>query len=551
MWAAAAGLLALAVWTPFALALVSPVVLGDEWGFYLDGVAFDRLPRLWAGNTMQAPVGVFVFPWLIHAFTGLAPHPATLVKVANAAAVAAAATVLSLHLVRREDRKSGFPLALALALYPTGTFAAYVMPEAVYALLFALALAALWSAERARARRGEFVGWALAGAAAGLMTAVKPHGLFVAAAIGVTGPLWSLWTGRTPLARALGWSAAAAVGFLAAYGLAGWATLPPGVAFTLDPFGSAYRAQLGGAVGGGARRLAAGLELTGVYGAAILTLFAPALVQVVEALWRARRGTSAGAGGARPITLFLPLLIAGLAVAVAFVVAIEPERTHLRYLDFALPALLVEAWRSGRPGGAWRRAAAGVWVLSALVYVLALAHLRPLPVDAPELFFAYASGEFGPFGLGHGARWILLALVGAGAAALAFTRAPWPAVQAAVLAPLMLVAVFNIARTTHGWARDSDTPRALGELAFRRCGPADGDVVVLATPESQAWVFQTTWPLRRATPVVLADAGQVLTLLRASPAGRCVLSSADVHEPRLERLSPSAPLVLYRVRSQP
>lgn len=541
----AAVVVAGALWTLFAAAVVNPVVIADEVWFLVTALAGPDLAGAQARHAAVLGSGALLYPELIGTLARLRAAPEAAAKTVNLVAFLAGTVLLILRSRSLRDGRRRPLVVVCLLIAPVGTYAAFVMPECLYFALAAAAAALLTGGAQAEDPRPR-ARLAGVGALLAAATLAKPHGLVLALALGAALVWRVLMGGRAWRAGVLD-ALAAAAGFAAVFGLGRMLITPPGLAGR-DLLGPDYRAQLAG-LGALAEHPGAGLALGGIYLAAVLTLLAPTLTAL--ALAAAGRGRGAWDGAEGRARLGAAVVLAALAVLLVTVppaVAVESNIIHLRYFDFLFPiALMLAARLSPELGGRARAVAAALWLGAAAVLAWRLPHLRPLGVATPDLFLLYGGGqEFGPFGLGPLVRPVLLLAVGAGAAAVASGRVRWLDAQAAVLALLTVLSLPNVQRFDAKLAEWEAPDRAVGKAARALCGPGPEDVAALGTPTRFVPLYAALYALKRPAPLVLTKRPDVW--LAAQTSGRCVLTTLPVPPGRWERLAGSPAVSLQRAR---
>jgi hypothetical protein len=539
---AAAGLF----WLFVALRVTGPLVLIDEYVYVVRGMSLDGLTRLQEIAPSVPTVGNYLFLRVINLAARAQLPLDTTMKAFNVACLLVATWLLGRRILAVGDPRRAVVLAALVALLPAGSYVAYVMPESAYLLAFVTLFAVLLDASEARAERL----WGIAGALCAVMTLIKAHGVFVLAAFLAATLVWSLVARRVSGRKALGLCLLAILGFAIALS-AGVALIGPRGAAPESVVGEYYwgvvqRSPLSwGRIGAAARFCAVQLS-------AVLVLLAPSLGFLAASVLsdRGRQGTADAKPGLRALqALFLLAVICGVIALVSYLLTAEPDRLQFRYISFAFPCVLTLCWiwQTERPTldtRAFRIGAAALWLAGTAIFVLLLPTLRPLPADAPELFFSYNGGEFGALGVGPAVRWGAGGLVAAGALALLHPRIRWFDVQLAALAILVPVADLNTVMWQGRWSAEQAPYRAIGETARRACGPGENDIVSWEGEGDPSRFFTVLEAIGRAVPIETGMSARVETL--APPPRGCVIAPevpADIWGAPLAR----APgLALYR-----
>ncbi len=544
--AAALIILAALGWLYAGLRIVSPIVLVDEYAYMISGRALDRLDQLRALAPTIPQFGNSLFLRLIQGLSWTEAPIDVPAKLINVVAAAISAWILARVILRTEASVRALICVGVIAFYPIGSYAAYVMPESLYLLAFsALIGVLLWASGRNLVWT-----WMLAGGLLGLMTLIKPHGVFALAAFLAATLAWSAVTRRISLVRASGLCGVALGAFgLVAVGGGLWvasSALVGGGGMIGDFYGEMVRVGLSS---GG--HFAQTLNYALLHIAGILMLFGPCVAFIMRAVWADRARPPEGPALLSFVGLFLLGLMAIVVVVIAVLVAQEPNRIHLRYLNFALPALLglTFVWDAKRPDldtPGFRLFAAALWLGGAAIFLFRLPTLRPLPVDAPELFFAYAGVEFGAFGLGRLAPWLAGGLIFGGAWIMVGRPIRWLNVQVAVLIVLLMVATTNTLIWQGRWSAGQEAARRPGEVAELLCGPREGAIVAMGTPETFMALYPAMAAIDRLVPLSLVSQAEFPSRARALPRGTCLLTTMPAGRIAGPSLQSSGGVGLYR-----
>jgi len=467
---------AIALWAWLAFRTVNPIVLADEYWYWMNGASLAHPARLAALHNNAVQPGAPLFERYIHVLTRLGLQVDVWVKLLNLACLAAGFGLLACTF--RSFGRQGLLLLMVSLFLAEGTYAAYVMPECLYFALFSLMVVLARTANGDRS----VLAFSSVAIAAALLTLTKSHGLMVFGAFLVAAAVWSLRQPRerwTAQALALG---AALVVYMAGVRLGGRALAPADygavakIYFALPAWRSLTLVHLGD-----------DLSRLIIYLSAMGFLFAPSLIHLAFATFKDLARPGAPPSGQALSRL---LLLAGLGLVCVVVVVLlddQPDRIHLRYVSFAFPWVLMlglEASEQLSPADreALRTPTAIVWLLSGLSFLSVSHWLRPLPVDSPLLFFLYRNGEFGAFGLG-GFALFYGALVAVGAPTLLFlTSWRWTLAQALLLALVTPLAAWNVAHWQHVASADAAALRRLGKEAIAACGrPEEVEAVGTST----------------------------------------------------------------------
>ncbi|WP_293681063.1 hypothetical protein [uncultured Phenylobacterium sp.] len=532
-------------WLYAGLRITTPVILVDEYAYLIGGRALDYLDRLKAVAPTVPQFGNSLFLRLIQVLSRSTVPVDVAVKLINALAIATAATWLAGTTLRCADRRRALICTALVAFYPLGSYAAYVLPESLYFLAFTGLVGVLLVS-----RGQSFPVWQAAGLLLGLLTLIKAHGLFALAAFLTAIVVWGLWIERASVKRVAGLCAVTLGGFgLVAIG--GGLMVGSAAKVTSHSLVGDFYFEMAKAAFMSPDRLLPILDYALLHLAAILSLFGPAIAFLIRAIC-ARHDDASSSSRYAFVGLFLLILIVSVVAVVAILVGQEPERVHLRYISFALPALLVLSviWSAHRPdleSVGLRLFVVALWAGGATLFLIRLPALRLLPVDSPELFFAYTSSEFGTFGLGVTAPWLLGGLVFVLGGLIIVNRVRWLDAQLAALVVLLGVAAVNTVVWQGRWSASQAPVRRAGEVARLLCPPSDGGVIAFSTTESFPALYNAMSAVPRIVPLILVDERMFPSRAAMLPAGTCVLTNlpaADLGTPDYA----SGGISLYRLR---
>lgn len=352
---------------------------------FLDELAYSTFSRLVTPD--QSTVPSWLYLWVYGATNACGPAFLECARGINAVLFVASGPLI--YQVAR-NVTTPFPSAvitLFALLAPVNSYTAYFMPEAMYYFMFWLVT---WAALTRTAMH-----WAahavLVGVLAGLMSMVKLHGLFLLPSIALVlgfqrwqaGGRWVLPALAAPVAML---ASAMAVKYGIGFLLAGDAGL--------SLFGTLYGAHANGTGGLVMKRLTeAALNGRGHLMGIVLLFALPVAIAVVQALSSKEREHAPAEQKALHLYAFLTLA-APLAVTVLYtasIYAIEGQRVHMRYYDFAFPLLCMIAAGALRPSAEkaslWLR-----WTTAILLIVAVVFSKNWLPVlfklsyvDGPEI----------------------------------------------------------------------------------------------------------------------------------------------------------------------
>jgi hypothetical protein len=280
-------------------------------------------------------------------------------------------------------------------------------------------------------------------------------------------------------------------------------------------------------------RIKASASLLLAYWDAILLLFAPSVLFLAAVIWRQVREPSLEMESEAFVSLMLLVSIAVISLIVCVVVG-EPDRIHFRYLSFIFPCLLIASFnlrnRAANVNGIrFRWVVAVAWILAAAYFVYRLPKYRPLYIDAPELLFAYGirpGAAFGDFGLGPNGAWIIVAVILLASGLAVFSRLQWFHVQLGVLFLAFGVALPNLIHGQAVFSLANAPYNNAGVAARLLCGPADGDIVGLATADRFVPLYNSLATVGRAVPLTITTAPHLASDAFAKlPPGACALTT--------------------------
>ncbi len=537
-------------WLYGALRVVGPIIMADEYAYLIGGLTIDHLDRLRAAAPTVPVFGNSVFLRIIQAISIANLPVGFTVKLINVAAVTGSTWILSHRILKAEVSWRALFLVGVIAFYPVGSYAAYLMPESLYLLAFSALMVILLASPDTKL----ISIWTLAGAQFGLMSLLKPHGLFALAAFIAATFAWCMVSRRVSLAQAALLGAA----HLAAYAVVslglGQFVAPPaastGASFVGVFYGDMVRSAL-------AQWKAIGqtLDYGTLYASALVMLFGPSIAYLFRSIV-AERTSPRGEGDLLSFSAFFLLFLIGIILSVISVLlsGLPPEsnRVHLRYFSFLFPSLLALAfiWAGRRPEldtQRFRLFATALWVLGAGVFLIRLPALRPLAIDAPELFFTYPGVEFGSFGLGPFVRPFTGAVVGAGAIAILSRRVRWQDAQLLVLAIILAVSGLNTVIWQGRWGTLQSGPRSVGEVAQRICSPQPGAIVAMGTAENFVPLYTPMAAIDHLVPLSLVKPNEFLARARMLEPGSCLLTTSSADEALGSALLSRGGVSLYRV----
>lgn len=290
-------------------------------------------------------------------------------------------------------RAAGLVALLALA-GSSNSYTAYFMPEALYFLAFWVLIWSLIKLDE----KSSAVKWLIPGAILGVLSLVKPHGLFLLPAI----LLYCLFVLSQRVVGKYGHMALSTVGLIAAtfaVKMAGGFVLAGKNGVTL--FGAFYSPYAGAAQNKDIQYYwtlakAAALNASG-HSLALCFVYGLPIAIFLRLLMRKNSSVTPEQSRISPLLVLSGLVIADLiAVTALFTASIAADSSvyylHIRYYFFALPLLLIVAAQeleSGRTtGGSLARALCVTPVIAALIYVMA-AGLKPFDAItsiAPEMY---------------------------------------------------------------------------------------------------------------------------------------------------------------------
>jgi phosphoglycerol transferase len=361
---------------------IYPVVFADEWSYS----SYSRLLPL-----SQAGVPSYLY-LLVYRSTSICGDG----FLDCARALNSAFMVLAIPFIYGAARlvcspRLAFLVAVLSILGPINTYAIYFMPEAMYFMGF-------WALTWVVLTRTQWppLGFGLAvGFAAGLLSLVKVHALFILPAL-VAYAAWAPFLRRetNPARRAFEAVCAICVGFLAAKFLLGYLLAGKSALSLLgslysqasEPAGTARAAQL---------TSKALNSLVGHVMAMSVLFLVPFACLATGLPLKRQEGPSTDAGPR--VRLYTALvLVTLLAVTAVFTAMTQdigpletPGRLHMRYYNFAFPLLLIVAAAEFRNGVPVRglRGLAGVILIAVAAYATMrlLLTYTPSMVDSPEL----------------------------------------------------------------------------------------------------------------------------------------------------------------------
>jgi hypothetical protein len=399
-----------------ALAVVNPLVVQDEYVYFVTGLNFVNLDFLYTNTPTMVRTTNYIYLALINIVGRLTAAPDTALKVFQIASICLSAWVVTTLIKTKLGDSLSKPfdsipafLLLFLLLWPSNTFGVFVMPDILYFDVFLIGFSLVVS----KIRSWE---WQVAafGCIAGLLFHIKPHALFLFISLlcAIVG-MKLIWWSTISVISLLRASILACVCFGSVVALTKiffMLTIKLPESNLIGTFYSNYLSNsmvlLYLAIPNLVRPL-----INFVLGS--LTVVGPCLIYIVWILSRAAGSSRRAQMSGLPAYLAFPSLLCVicwfiLVVGITIVVFADPNedhaRIHLRYVAFTFPAFFISAlllfmWvRKRVQEGAteWAEppilkwAMAMTWSIPAMYFVWRVDKLSLYYSDAPDLFSMYS-----------------------------------------------------------------------------------------------------------------------------------------------------------------
>ena len=163
------------------------------------------------------------------------------------------------------------------------------------------------------------------------------------------------------------------------------------------------------------------------------------------------------------------------------------------------------------------------------------------------MFFAYSSAEFGAFGLGKAAPWLLAGLVVILSGGILARRVRVLDAQIIALLVLLAIAGLNSVIWQGRWSGAQVPMRHAGDVARLLC-PGEGQVVAVSTPQAFPALYTAMAAVDRIVPLALVREGQVAAKVAAIPSGSCLLTNIPLPPRTHASTYSSGGVYLYRAR---
>ena len=482
------------------LMLESPLMAGDEYGYFAPSQTFPNLSERFAGDPYIPRYYSPVLSACGALLAVISNHPELLLKIFNTVAFVSIVLVF-LALIGRFDRAMVTPIAAAVfVLLPSSAYAAYFMPEIMYTLLFALLTWAVVLVLPSRVTTGAIV----SGVIIGVMLLVKPHALALCLAMLLTfGALLvapsSAWPDRrrvivttVPLFLVSAYLTMISINGVISRHL----DLSP-LAFV----GTVYHGYFASGVSASSW-IGRGGELLSILGGHLVVfgaLIAPAVaLGFVELRGLYMRRASADGADERSRFLLIVFTACVTALTLGMTVNFTGQAAHMedayyvrllgRYYSFVIPLFLVIFFASYRtsPEGheRWLRIGAAIGCFIAIVLFHLEGQRTIYPFDYPEAFVF--SSWHGNTGAGFAAT--VVTQLGIALAVAGYALMLWRGRSARLVYPALLIALFAISNVrVTAWqftnSLDNSGLRADARSMSRIIAPSERNDGLVVGPE--------------------------------------------------------------------
>jgi hypothetical protein len=531
--------------TLHALAIVNPVVIQDEYVYYISGVNFTDLDLLYTNAPELPRFNNYIYFALIHIVSRVingADSAVKLLQVASLGVTAWAVTALTYRSINekvsRPSDSNQFLLLLVLLLWPSNTYAVFVMPDLLYFNLFLLAFSLTLST--IRSWQGQV---AALGSTAGLLMHVKPHAAFLfpgllAAIVSMKLMRWSSTTAMSLLKAIVIAFASFGGVFALTRGLFRLAvTLPGG-----NLVGSSYANYVTNTLADLYRTLPNLAPLHLNFLASTLMIVGPCLIYVLWALFRSTRCRAAGALEVPAryafASVFCVICWMVLVGSLPMLIYGESSRINLRYLAFTFPgfvvsAVLLQRWVRSKvqEGNAeWEEPPHLKWIM-ALTWSVAAVYLAwhvdqmtLLFVDAPDLYSLDTGKTLGNRSMLRSKMpWVSASIIIVASGGMILQPQRWLRTYMLATVVLFFFATLNVASAERRISNSLREFRGLGELASLRC-PNPEKTMFLATRHSYVPLYSAAFGFKGPAHFLFVANGAADEVEKAVVGAECIIA---------------------------
>lgn len=497
--------------TQSALRIVNPVVIQDEYVYYISGLNLTNLDRLYSNAPTFPRFNNYIYFLAVYLTSQVVNAADLALKAVQIASVALTAwTVIALIYFSSYKKTSELPdssqnpqlplplLLLLLLLWPSNTYAMFVMPDLLYFDLFLVAFSLSVSA--ITSWQGQV---AVFGCTAGLLMHVKPHALFLFVALlaAIVGMKLMRWSSLTVISvfKAI---AIACVSFGTVFaltrGLFRLAVTLPGT----DLIGTTYTNYVVNTLIILYRTLPNLAPLHLIFFASTLMIVGPCLIYVPWVLFKSTGFRATGTPEV-PAHLAFPsvfCVVCWLVLVSSLPILIyeESSRINLRYLAFTFPALVVSAvvlqtWvreKVQKGNAEWAETLRLKWAM-ALTWSAAAVYLawhvdHVLFVDAPDLYSLDRSL------FRSSMPWVSASIIVVASGLIILQPRSWLRTYMCATVVLFFFAILNVTTVERRISDSWREFRKLGEWASLIC-PNPEKTTFLAMPDSYAPLYSAAF----------------------------------------------------------
>ncbi|BAT57567.1 hypothetical protein GJW-30_1_00073 [Variibacter gotjawalensis] len=529
-----------------ALRVFSPIIVFDELSYHIGAVEFKR----WDHWTTLAPVipqiNNFLYLRILNLLYSTGMQLDIAAKLLNVGAfVGAVVALFRIIFERRENQKL---LAAALITMPLITYVSYIMPEMAYLFIFALICIFLHRFHPVD-RLSHQATLALLFSA---LCLIKPHGAML-----FGGFILSIITYRLIFERAQWTSLLSPVAkqvtlFVAAFFALKFLFAPKLVSADASAVGPFYLELFRNAVPTSVK-LKAFAYLLLCYSMYFMFLFAPFVFLLVRYLRQQSSYTSSSqtpSDGRRTfLTVFALVSLLIVTVSICYLLSIEPDRIHFRYLNFVFPIIVILAVQTRPPeiSSLFAASIAACWIIAAVFVWLTFDEFRFLAADSPELFMFYAQKEFGAVS----PSWLRTAVVCipiAASVAILFFRDKLVTISLVTVMAFSSVGLWNSAKVQRVMSQSSliNGFRQIGDVAKLVCHP-NSSIIAAGTAQTFVPLIYSVFRIGVAMPFRVLSNVQLAEVVDKAADGTCVLTTDELVSPRLQPIHSVSLIKLYRV----
>lgn len=529
-----------------ALRVHSPVVIYDELAYLLLGKGLRNVSLVHELAPSVPQLNNFLYLRILHLLDRLGMPLDSAAKLFNVFCISSANWLLIRHILLKDQHVHVTLPIFLICFFPTTSFAAYIMPEAMYYAGFVFACHFLLSDFDPRSVKRLLPSTLLLAA----LTLIKPHAMMIFGSLIGSLLLFCLFFDRPHAKRYLLLVATITSIYASSVVMLKW-ILTPTLSASYDVVGTFYWGMIMRSVPTLAR-VQEFLSTYALYLSWFGALYTPLLFMGLREV--ASRKSVALEPGQRSVVLcglFLSLTTTIILTVVVYIISFETDRVHFRYVSFIFPVFLTYIFLARSSDRTDGRLATVVLSLSWLIAIgaatMSLAQFRPLAIDAPELFAFYAQIEFGQFA----PTWIRSAILAslAGFAVLVFFRRTTP--MAAQFWSLSLVFVISLWNVQGSQTAMNKSPllsgfRDIGTVANLLCGKSRDAITLIGQTNLYVPLAYSLYSIGHPSRFAIIEPGDIDKTVDDVTPSTCLLTTFALPSEKATLLFSVPALWLYR-----